>query len=605
MWALRRASLPLRNRGFNVRASCIKSVSGTRVEDDSSTLDSSRMAYGRFLLPNMFYHSGHASLKFTVSRRELSSQADASSTKDQDDLEDGFSELETPAADSEYGKDEFNDIKDGEEPREELEFSDTEVEPSEKKVRRRAQSEIFKLIDSSPTTSVHVLMDKWVEEGKELSRQDIALAMVNLRRRKLYFKAFQLSEWVVSKSQLEVTERDHATRVDLIAKLRGLHEAEMYIERIPESFKGETVYQTLLASCVAQNNLKKAEETFNKMKDLKFPLTSFVWNQLLLLYKRHDKKKIADVLLMMENENVKPSPFTYKILIDAKGQSKDIDGMDLIVEKMKAQGIEPDIRTKAVLVGHYKTAGLEKKAEDMLKEMEGENLEENSWLGRYLLPLYANLGKADEVGRIWEVCQASPRIEDCLAAIEAFGKLKKIDEAEAVFEMISKRWKLSSKNYSVMLKVYANNKMLAKGKDLIKRMAESGCQIGPLTLDDLVKLHIQAGEVEKADTILQKAIMQSQLKPLIISYIAIMEQYAKRGDVHNSEKILHKIKQAGYTIRLRQYQILVQAYINAKLPAYRIRDSMKADNVFPNRDFANLLAQVDGFRKNPASDLLD
>ena len=47
-------------------------------------------------------------------------------------------------------------------------------------------------------------------------------------------------------------------------------------------------------------------------------------------------------------------------------------------------------------------------------------------------------------------------------------------EAEAVFEMASKKWKLNSKNYSILLKIYANNKMLAKGKDLIKRMADSG-----------------------------------------------------------------------------------------------------------------------------------
>ncbi|MED6126768.1 hypothetical protein PIB30_081706 [Stylosanthes scabra] len=605
MWALRRASLPLRSRGFNVRASCFKSMSATWAEDDSGMLESSRMAYGHFLLSNMFYHSANASLKFTMSRRELSSQADTSSTKDQDDSEDGFSELETPAAASEFDKDESNEIDDGEGPLNELEFSDTEVEPSEKKGRGRAQSEIFKLISSSPSTSVDVLMDKWVEDGKELSRQEISLAMGILRRCKMYSKALQLSEWIVSKSQLEVSERDHATRVDLIAKLRGLHEAEMYIETIPESFKGETVYQTFLANCVAQNNKNKAEATFNKMKELKFPLTSFTWNQLLLLYKRHDKKKIADVLLMMENENVKPSPFTYKILLDAKGQSNDIAGMDLIVETMKAEGVEPDIRTKAVLVGHYISAGLKEKAEDVLKEMEGENLKENSWVGRYLLPLYANLGKADEVVRIWEVCRANLRIDQGLAAIEAFGKLKKVNEAEAIFEMLSGRWKLNSKNCSVMLKVYANNKMVAKGKDLIKRMADSGCRIGPYTWDDLVKLYIQAGEVEKADTVLQKAVMLNQVKPLMSSYLAIMEQYAKRGDVHNTEKILHKMKQAGYTYRLRQYQVLVQAYINAKLPAYGIRDRMKADNIFPNRGLANMLVQVDAFRKNPASDLLD
>ncbi|KAK7290772.1 hypothetical protein RIF29_05450 [Crotalaria pallida] len=615
MWALRRASLPLRSQGYGVRASCascVKLIPTTCAEDEAGISESPQVVSGRLIFLKKFYHSAHASPKFTMSRRELASQADASSTKEQDDLEDGFSELETPPGDGNENlltsdSELSDDSEDDEEPQNDLELSETEIDgPTEKKSRhQRAESELFKEISSAPGLSVSSALDKWLEEGKDLSRQEISLAMLNLRKRKMYGRALQLSEWLESKKQLEFIERDYASRVDLIAKFRGLQKAESYIDAIPESFRGEIIYRTLLANCVSLNNLKKAEEIFNKMKDLGFPLTQFVCNQLLLLYKRNDKKKIADVLLLMERENIKPTPFTYKILIDTKGQSNDIAGMDQIVESMKAEGIEPDIGTKAVLVRHYISAGLKENAETLLKEMEGENLKKNRWVCRSLLPLYANLGKVDEVGRIWKVCESNPRIEECLAAIEAWGSLKKIDEAEAVFEMMSKKWKLSSKNCSVLLKVYANHKMVTKGKDLIKRMADSGCRIGPLTWDALVKLHVQAGEVEKADSILQKAIQQNQMKPLFPTYVAILEEYAKKGDVHNSEKIFYRMKQAGYASRGRQYQALIQAYVNAKVPAYGMRDRIKADNVFPNRNLANLLVQVDGFRKNPVSDLLD
>ncbi|KAL8225393.1 hypothetical protein R6Q57_017950 [Mikania cordata] len=68
------------------------------------------------------------------------------------------------------------------------------------------------------------------------------------------------------------------------------------------------------------------------MKDLNLPVTAFACNQLLLLYKRTDKKKIADVLLLMEKENVKPSLFTYRLLIETKGMSNDIIGMEQVLE---------------------------------------------------------------------------------------------------------------------------------------------------------------------------------------------------------------------------------------------------------------------------------
>ncbi|KAK8473401.1 hypothetical protein PHAVU_001G122900 [Phaseolus vulgaris] len=456
-----------------------------------------------------------------------------------------------------------------------------------------------------PGVSIHVALEKWLAEGNELTREEVSHATFYLRRRKMFGRALQLSEWLESKNQFEFLERDHAVRLDLIARTRGLHKAEVYIETIPESCSRELMHRTLLANCVSQNNVKKAEEVFNKMKNLDFSITVFACNQMLLLYKRNNKKKIADVLLLMENENIKPSSLTYSILIDTKGQSRDIDGMDQILDRMKAQGIEPDINTQAVLARHYISAGLQDKAETLLKEMEGENLNRNRWLCQILLPLYANLGKVDEVERVWKVCETNPWHDESLVAIEAWGKLNKVDEAENVFETMIKKRKLSSRTGSVLLKVYANHNKLIKGKDLIKRMGDSGCRIGPLSWDAMVKLYVQAGEVEKADSILHRAAQQSRMKPMFSTYLTILQQYAERGDIHNSEKIFYRMKQDDYPSRPRMYQLLLNAYINAKVPAYGIRDRLRADSILPTKSLAYQLIQVDGFRKNSVSDLLD
>ncbi|XVE60973.1 hypothetical protein DITRI_Ditri06bG0003500 [Diplodiscus trichospermus] len=632
MWALRRVPNPLndprvfhlvtRDRRISIGASYAASsrsqISSNYIEENSVILESSQTISDKRLSWLRFYHSTHASSNFSVGRCGLSSQAGAES-----DLEDGFSELETPAKaetkENHLAQDETEDglvsdpeLSGDEEDVEEtgsneLELSEADTARSGKKSStRRTPSELFQAIMSAPGLSVHKALDKWLEEGKDLSRAEISAAMLNLRKRRMYGRALQVSEWLEANNQLDFFERDYASRLDLIAKVHGLQKAEYYIQNIPKSFRGEVIYRTFLANCVVANNLKKAEEVFNKMKDLEFGITSFACNQLLVLYKRLDKKKIADVLLFMEKENIQPSLLTYRILIDIKGSSKDITGMDQIVETMKAQGIEPDIHIQSLLVKHYVSGGLMEKAEEVLKVIEGDNIKENRWVCRFLLPLYAQLGKADEVGRIWNVCESNPRFEEYLAAIEAWGKLGKIEEAEAVFDrMLKTSKKLSARYYATLLKVYANHKMLQKGKDLVKRMADNGCQIGPLTWDTLVKLYVEAGEVEKADSILQKASQQSQVKPFFNSFMTVMDQYSKRGDIHNAEKMFHRMRQAGYVVRFRQFQSLVQAYINAKTPAYGIRDRMKADNIFANKPLAAQLVQVDPFRKTAVSDLLD
>ncbi|KAF5750292.1 pentatricopeptide repeat-containing protein [Tripterygium wilfordii] len=617
MWALRRVSNPLKGLSGGISRACYsksKILSGYR---DFKVIDIIAECPQVESVVCQVGYTDDVCSNFPFGRRALSSQAGAetSESESESDSEDGFSELDAPAT-ADPTKDEGEvisepDLSDNEsidEPSQnELELAETEAELGEKVASRKKDGlELFKAIIAAPGLSIQSALDKWEEEGKYLGREVIAFAMLNLRKRRMYGRALQLSEWLESNNRIEFNERDYASRLDLIAKVRGIQKAESYITKIPQSFRGEVIYRTLLANCVGDSNVKKAEEVFNKMKDLGFSITTFACNQLLLLYKRVDKKKIADVLLLMEKENIKPTLFTYTILIDTKGLSNDIDGMDQIVETMKAQGIEPDIQTQATLAKHYVSGGLKEKAEALLKEMEGGNLKEHRWACRALLPLYAVLGKADEVGRVWKVCESNPRLDECMAAIEAWGRLKKIDEAEAVFERMSKTWKkLSSRHYTSLLKVYANHKMLTKGKDLVKRMADSGCRIGPFTWDALVKLYVEAGEIEKADSILQKATQQSQMKPMFSSYMTIMNQYARRGDIHNAEKMFHRIRQAGYVSRLMMFNALIQAYINAKAPAYGMRDRLRADNIFPNKGLTAQLALVDAFRKTPVSDLLD
>ncbi|KAA0053886.1 pentatricopeptide repeat-containing protein [Cucumis melo var. makuwa] len=102
---------------------------------------------------------------------------------------------------------------------------------------------------------------------------------------------------------------------------------------------------------------------------------------------------------------------------------------------------------------------------------------------------------------------------------------------------------------------------VTKGEELVKQTADSSCHVGPLTWDNaLLKLYVAAGEVEKAESFLLKAVQQNQMKPVFTTWEA---------------------------------------------PVYRMRDRLKADNFFPNNALAENLAQVDALRKTVVSDLLD
>ena len=192
-----------RSRGLKAETAraCLKLTPIACVENEGCACECCSMGNGRFSSLNIVqYYSGCGSAKFNVSRREFSSQADVSNTKEEEDLEDGFSELGTSAAgknDEAMSKSDVSDgDEDSEESQSEMELSDTEAELTEKKTSsrgKRPQSEMVKAILEAPGGYVRRVMDKWVEEGKDVQRQEISLVMIMLRKRRMYGKALQVN----------------------------------------------------------------------------------------------------------------------------------------------------------------------------------------------------------------------------------------------------------------------------------------------------------------------------------------------------------------------------------------------------------------------------
>ncbi|GER52545.1 pentatricopeptide repeat-containing protein [Striga asiatica] len=601
MWALRRASSRFGNQGLSsgtARIFCAKPDIARRSFSESyhaGVIEPQEKIFDWFLTSSKFFHTSSGFQKSTRNIRSFSSGADAKSAEEEDD---------------DLAKSDLSEEEDGTTDELQNEFEALGDDVAEKNsAGTKASSEMAKAILSSPTVPVGKVLKEWLEAGNELNQTEATLAMLQLRKRRMFGKALELSEWLESKECFEPSSATYASRVDLIAKVRGLYKAEDYINQIPESFKNEQVYRTLLANAVSVNHVRKAEATFNKIKTLGLPISCFTCNQLLLLYKHIDRKKVADILQLMEKENIKHSTFTYQILIDMKGQLHDIPAMEQILAQMKSDGLEPNTQIQAIMARHYAAQGLKDKAEAVLKEIEGEEgLDKNRWACRWLMPIYASLGREDEVERIWRVCEKddNPRMLECLTAVEAWGQLSRVDKSEEAFEKLCEKVnKPSSKHYAALLRVYANNKMLDKGKDLVRRMGENGCQLGPSTWDSIVRLYLGAGEVEKADYVLTKAVEQKKGKPYFVTFLAIMGGYAGRGDVHNAEKVLMMMKRAGYTSKMKPYQILLEAYVKAGKTAYGMNERLKAEGIYVNGKMAGQLAKVDPFRKTNVSELIE
>ncbi|CAA3018831.1 Hypothetical predicted protein [Olea europaea subsp. europaea] len=162
-----------------------------------------------------FYNKASNFWKLSIEVRGYSSQADSKNGEEDEDLEEGFSELEGPTVSGAILEDNAGDENDDEliscpelseeessddgiqGTQNELEVIDNETDVAEKlSSRKMGTSALARAILDAPASSLGKFLDKWVAEGNEATRLEVLSAMLTLRKRRLYGKALQETIWV-------------------------------------------------------------------------------------------------------------------------------------------------------------------------------------------------------------------------------------------------------------------------------------------------------------------------------------------------------------------------------------------------------------------------
>ena len=129
--------------------------------------------------------------------RSLCSVADAGSSSDSLDVEDGILEPETTST-VDVIEDCNADEEVGEELASEPGILDDDLFDTEKGVvgeeshKKKASLELCKAIMDAPSHSVASVLDKWLAEGNDLNRLSISKIIVSLRKRRMYGKTLQV-----------------------------------------------------------------------------------------------------------------------------------------------------------------------------------------------------------------------------------------------------------------------------------------------------------------------------------------------------------------------------------------------------------------------------
>uniref|UniRef100_A0A7N0SWI0 Pentatricopeptide repeat-containing protein n=1 Tax=Kalanchoe fedtschenkoi TaxID=63787 RepID=A0A7N0SWI0_KALFE len=402
----------------------------------------------------------------------------------------------------------------------------------------------------SPGIRVAPIIDQWVEEGKKVRDMELKHILRDLRKRRRFTQALEVSEWMTARENFEVSESDIAVQLDLIGRVHGIDAAESYFNKVDETDKSEKVYGALLNCYVREGLVEKSMSHLETMKENGIPRTRLAYNDLMCLYTNIGQpEKVADVMEEMRSNGISPDCFSYRMCINSYGVRSDIESMERVVKEMEGDPHVPmDWNTYAVSANYLIKAGLKEKGLAYLKK--AEEKVSNDILGfNHLISLYANLESKSEMMRLWKlqktVCQRQLNRE-YITMLGCLVKLGELDDAEELL----KQWESTCKSYdfrvpNILLIGYCQRGMVEKAEARLRAIMKKRTPT-PNSWAILAAAYIDSENMDKAVRCMKEALAVEgenkgwRPKPKVMT--TLLNWLVDNGTVEDLEDFVDAIK---------------------------------------------------------------
>ncbi|XP_013593719.1 PREDICTED: pentatricopeptide repeat-containing protein At4g21705, mitochondrial [Brassica oleracea var. oleracea] len=418
----------------------------------------------------------------------------------------------------------------------------------------------------NPKSSVYPELQNWVHSGNKVSVAELIRIVHDLRRRKRFLHALEVSKWMNDTGVCIFSPSEHAVHLDLVGRVHGFVSAEAYFESLKEQHKNDKTHGALLNCYVRQLDVEKSLSHFEKMKQLGYASSPLTYNNIMCLYTnigQHDK--VPRVLDEMKEENVAPDNYSFRICINAFGVMNDLERIGEILSDMETV----DWNTYAVAAKFYIDGGDRDKAVELLR-MSESRLESKDGEGySHLITLYARLGDKGEVLRLWELEKdaCKRRInQDYLTVLQSLVKIDALKEAEEVV----KEWESSSGNCydfrvpSAVIRGYAGRGMEEKAEAMLEDLGKRGKGTTPDSWGLVAAAYVEKGVLDNAYKCLKTALDveagKRKWRPWVKVVTNVLSWLGNEGSLREVESFVASLRSC-MGVNREMYHALVKADI--------------------------------------------
>ncbi|XVE77530.1 hypothetical protein DITRI_Ditri13aG0070600 [Diplodiscus trichospermus] len=445
--------------------------------------------------------------------------------------------------------------------------------------------------------TVSEALNDFVMEGKMIRKDELSRCIKQLRKYRRYQHSLDIMDWM-EKRNMEFSFVDHAIRLDLISKTKGIGAAEDYLSALPPSAKNVLTYGALL-NCYCNHLMKdEALALFKKMDELKLINNTLPFNNLMCLYMRLGQpEKVPQLIDELKRRNIPLGCFTYILWMQSYANLKDIEGVENVLEELSndSEG-NCTWTTYSNLAAIYVKAGLFEKAEACLEKLEKDMMPRQREAYHFLISLYAGTSNRAEVYRAWEALKrAFPSVTNTsyLIMVQALAKLKDFEGLKKCFE----EWESSCSTYDMRLATstirgYLSGDMLEEAELVLVNATRRSK--GPFTRarECFMVYYLKKRCFDLALKHMEAAVSEfDSWRPYPETKAAFFDYFINEGDIDAAEEFC-KILKNNNSLDSDAYHGLLRTYVAAGKVAPAIRKRLKDDGIELSQELQDLLVNV-------------
>lgn len=440
----------------------------------------------------------------------------------------------------------------------------------------------------NPSLAMTPELDDWIEKGKKVRNSELKQIVHDLRKRKRYHHALEVSEWMNKKGICAFTPVEHAVQLDLIGKVHGFLEAEKYFNTLTDDNKTDKTYGALLHCYVRQRETEKSLSHFQKMKEhgLLSPVT---FNDIMCLYIRTNQTdKVPDLLQEMKRNGISPDNLSYRMCINSYGDIKEME--NVLTEMENDPNITMDWNTYSVVANCYIKGNIIDKANETL--IKAEKLARKDGLAyNHLISLHSRLGNKEDVLRLWDLQKTAckRRINrDYIAMVKSLVKLTEFEEAEKVVT----KWFSCGNVYDfrvpgIIIDGYLEKGLCEKAEGMLGNLLKDGRDTSPGSWGSVAVGFLKKGDVGAAVRCLEVVAEKGwKLEAEVVG--KLLDGVGEKGNGEDVEVFLGKLKKfVGFDRGM--YHRLLKGCVNGGKEVGRILEEMKADGIQEDEETKKIL----------------